>query len=397
MSNGITHIGPFRLAPHVRSGQLTGQWLVDVPKKMLGRRKRKFFDDRAQAEKYARELDRRYRSGEWGRVRHDPSLSKERRATSLLLEDAVSNWTEFQQSRVETRKKRRVSLETDRMRLKASLAFFGNVELSAITEEKLAKFQAYRLHVQKRKAATIKSDLIALGKVLRWALKNGHIHRLPEIEHIPEDPPETLIPTKEEIARLIEALPPDRRLLVRFLAETGCRSGEAFNLTWDCIDLESGAVEIRTKDGWTPKTRSSQRRFYIRGGLLEHLRASPKDGRYVFAGRDPAKPLNNIKRAFATAVKAAKIERDGKAVRITPHTLRKAFATWLAMQGVPQRILQSLLGHTPGSKVTDQYYVMPQDDAKRAASISLPIVPEEQTEKNSQRKVATAVATGRAA
>lgn len=227
--------------------------------------------------------------------------------------------------------------------------------------------------------------------------KDGCIRRLPEIEHIPEETPEPLIPTKEEVARLIQALPEERRPLVRFLAETGCRSGEAFSLTWDCLDLETGAVEIRSRDGWTPKTRSSQRRVYIQGQLLAQLKAAPKEGRYVFPGSDPEKPINNIKKSFATAVRAAKIERDGKPIRITPHTLRKAYATWQAMDGRPQRILQSLLGHTPGSPVTDRYYVTPLDDQKRAAAISLPIVPVEQTEQNSQADGATEVATGYAA
>lgn len=232
---------------------------------------------------------------------------------------------------------------------------------------------------------------------MRWAFKKGFVHRLPEIEHIPEETPEPLVPTKEEVARLIAGLPKERRPLIRFMAETGCRSGEAFNLTWDCVDLGTGAIEIRPKDGWTPKTRSSQRRVYIRGALLQELRAAPKEGRYVFPSDDPDKPLNNIKRAFATAVKAAKIEWDHKPMRITPHTLRKAFATWQAMEGVPQRILQSLLGHTPGSQVTDRFYVMPLDEEKRKAAISLSLGSKEQTAKNSPATVATEVATGRAA
>lgn len=126
---------------------------------------------------------------------------------------------------------------------------------------------------------------------------------------------------------------------------------------------------------------------------MERIQRLAKLGPYVFAGQDPNRPLNNIKRAFATAVKAAKIERDGKPLRITPHTLRKAYATWLAIdRGVPQRLLQALLGHTPGSRVTDQYYVIAQEDAKRSVAIGLPIA--EQIAKTSRGSSGNTVATG---
>ncbi len=65
--------------------------------------------------------------------------------------------------------------------------------------------------------------------------------------------------------------------------------------------------------------------------------------------------------------------RDGKPIPITPHVLRKAHATWLAMDGVPQQVLQARLGHARGSRITDQYYVFATEEAKRAAVIELPV------------------------
>jgi site-specific recombinase XerD len=60
-------------------------------------------------------------------------------------------------------------------------------------------------------------------------------------------------------------------------------------------------------------------------------------------------------------------------MRITPHVLRKANATWLAMRNVHPRMLQSLLGHSPGSRMTDQHYVQVTDEALRLAAIRLPL------------------------
>jgi len=60
-------------------------------------------------------------------------------------------------------------------------------------------------------------------------------------------------------------------------------------------------------------------------------------------------------------------------MRITPHVLRKANATWLAVRGVHPRVLQSLLGHSPGSRITDQHYVQSTDEALRQAAVTLPV------------------------
>jgi integrase len=61
--------------------------------------------------------------------------------------------------------------------------------------------------------------------------------------------------------------------------------------------------------------------------------------------------------------------------RLTPHGLRKSYATRYALGGVPQRVLQANLGHSPGSKVTDQYYVFADEQVRQSASLPLPVAP----------------------
>ena len=174
----------------------------------------------------------------------------------------------------------------------------------------------------------------------------------------------------QEVQRLIDVLPSSARPVVWFIAETGCRSGEAFNLTWDCVDEVNGWVEFKAKEGWTPKTRQSHRRILIGGGLLEAIRSLPKVGTYVFPSTDdPNKPRNNVKKALASAViRAGLMLRDGRPMKVTPQVLRKAYATWQAMNGTPQRVLQALLGHAAGTRVTDCHYVQVTEDAKRQAA-----------------------------
>ena len=54
--------------------------------------------------------------------------------------------------------------------------------------------------------------------------------------------------------------------------------------------------------------------------------------------------------------------------RFGPGCLTDYFATRQAESGTPQRILQALLGHAPGTRVTDRHYVQATEEAKRLAS-----------------------------
>jgi integrase len=366
MSNTLK-IGPLRVRPHIRNGVETGKWFLDIPASLTsnGQRKRKLFDNRIQALNVARELERKMRLRSLGYV-EGPARS------NILFREAAIQWEENEWARVRTLKKRAISLETDLFRLKSLIAYFSNHDLKGITEQEIVSYQERRLKMERR-PATINSEVVTLFKVLRWTVRNKTLDNLPQVERIPEQLKEVVIPTPEEVSRIISFLPKSAASVIWFIAETGCRSGEVFNLTWDCVDEINGTVTIRAKEGWTPKTRSSQRRIPIQGALLEMIRTLPKTGAYVFPShKDPTKRRNNVRKVLANAVRKAKLTRDGLPIRVTPHVLRKAFATWLAMGGTPQRVLQSLLGHAPGSAVTDTHYVQASEEAKRAAIIRLP-------------------------
>lgn len=364
MSNS-RKIGPLRIRPHKRDGVETGKWYVDVPASMTstGKRVRRFFDNRRTASEIAKEVARELRLRSLG-VPSEPQRS------GLSFAQAVELWAADEDLRVRTRKKRQISLDTDRARLKSAIEYFRDDDLATLTARRLAQYQAWRLQ-HGRSADTINSDVKSVMKVLKWAFKCKRLQALPEVEAVASEPRRVRPLTDAEVVALIQATRRRHRCLFRFLAETGCRAGEAFNLTWDDVDLDNGVITIRSKGGWTPKTRSSARDVYIGGDLLDELKGLPRGGVYVFSGRDPNRPITNIRKAFATALRKAGLNKNG--ARITPHSLRKAYATRLAMQGTPQRILQANLGHTPGSRVTDQYYVSATEEARRQAFRPLPI------------------------
>lgn len=359
-----TRFGPFLVGPHKRSGKLTGRWQVTIPKAILGKRTRKYFESKKMAEDYAKKLHNKYNRGQLSLPQPTP---KER----ITFRQAVAEWKEDERARVGARRKRKSSLQTDSFRISHALKYFGDECLIDITKTRLLEYQKHRLDAGKS-PFTVNSDLKKVKQVLNWAHDERYIDRVPKIDPEPAKLKNRIVPTMDEVVRIIEHLPKRLQPLVTFMAVTGCRSGEAFNLTWDCVDAEEGLVGFRSKTDWQTKTDGSEREVPISRKLIDMLRNQRTDSDYVFSGRKAGKPISNMRKAFATAVKKADIRRKGKRFPITPKTLRKAYATHQAIQkGMPAPLLKALLGHSPNSEVTDRFYVIPQENDMRKAVFNL--------------------------
>lgn len=364
-------IGYARVRRYVRDGMATGQWHLVIPASVTGTGKqvRKLFDSRKEAEAEARAISRQYQARLLG-------LAQPQRQVAMTFAELADSWVDWEGQRVRTLRKKPGSHTTDLARLRYLREFFARDDISTITTERVADYEEWRIGQNTHSKETINGELRTLRKIMRWGAKKEYVARLPEFEITGAASREVDIPTPVQMVRLLEALPSRLRPVIRFMAETGCRSGEAFHLTWDCVDELRGVVQFKPHDGWTPKTKQSVRRVFINPQLLEIVRHLPKSGRYVFAGRVPDSPITSVKKALATAVRRAGLTVHGRPMKITPHVLRKAHATWLAMGGVPQRVLQTRLGHAAGSTITDRYYVQAMEDAERSAAFCLPATPQ---------------------
>jgi hypothetical protein len=114
-----------RVRAHVRNGEATGKWFVDIPASLTstGKRKRRLYGNRRQAEAIARELSRKLKLKALGYV------DKTTRS-GLLLRDGVELWKEAQRMRVETHKLRSSSLKINGFRLAPVVAFFGTYDIA---------------------------------------------------------------------------------------------------------------------------------------------------------------------------------------------------------------------------------------------------------------------------
>ncbi|PSQ79820.1 MAG: site-specific integrase, partial [Bacteroidetes bacterium QS_1_63_11] len=153
----------------------------------------------------------------------------------------------------------------------------------------------------------------------------------------------------------------------RVAVGTGLRRGELLNLRWGDVDLESGRLVVRNRNGFTTKN-GSERSVPLRGDALETLREmddarSPLDNEPVFvdANDDVPKP-DRISKRFKFYVRKAKLsDRE----ELSFHSCRHTTGSWLSMQGVPLRVISEILGHS-NTQVTEMYSHLSPDVMDRA-------------------------------
>jgi integrase len=141
------------------------------------------------------------------------------------------------------------------------------------------------------------------------------------------------------------------REIIQVAVCTGLRRGELLNLKWEDIDLDVELLHVRNRDTEGFRTKGgSERTLPIVGDALETLsdmnsRRDPASTDIVFLDdqEDPVKP-DRVSRRFKFYAEKAEL-----ADRITFHSCRHTTGTWLAMKGVPLRVIQGILGHSQAS------------------------------------------------
>ena len=190
--------------------------------------------------------------------------------------------------------------------------------------------------------------------------------------------------TRTELALLLAALPPERRLFFEFLAHTGLRISEAIGLTWGHLDLGTQPrVLVREQfyegERVPLKSRHARRDLPLSAGMAERLRARRRDHYRsekgpVFpsaAGTELSRP-NLAGRVLKPAAEAAGFVVEGAAGERTSwvsfHTFRHTCASLLFEGGKNVKQVQEWLGHAdPG--FTLRTYVHLLDDGLGGADI----------------------------
>jgi integrase/recombinase XerD len=130
------------------------------------------------------------------------------------------------------------------------------------------------------------------------------------------------------------------RTALEILYATGLRVTELLSLPRTALAGDAALVMVKGKGG---KERMVPLSDAAKDAAATLAALSDKRIRWLFPGRDPARPLT--RQAFFLLLKQVALEASIDPARVSPHVLRHSFASHLLAHGADLRSLQMLLGH----------------------------------------------------
>jgi site-specific recombinase XerD len=147
---------------------------------------------------------------------------------------------------------------------------------------------------------------------------------------------------EDQARRLLEAAhTPWHRAMVALLLFAGLRRSEAAAITLADLDLSQAQLVVRGKGA---RERTVALAPPVVEAIREYLACRPAtDSNHLFVSRIGGQPIAGrvVNRMLARVLREAGLSDED----VTPHTLRRTFATHLIRQGVDVRTTQELLGH----------------------------------------------------
>jgi integrase len=250
------------------------------------------------------------------------------------------------------------------------LPAFAGRRLDQITVEDVDRYRLGKVREGKLNATSINKSLATLAAILEAAVEyelidrnpaRGRRRRLPAVA-----PRRPWLDRADYIAALLDAAGRldqearvcrgQRRALLATLTFAGLRIGEALSLRWRDIDLARGTITVRAS-----KTDAGVRVVNILPVLRDELgayraRLDPAPDVLVFGtatGRRQG-ATNVRRRMLAKAVERAnkqlaKDEAEPLPEGLTPHSLRRTFASLLFAIGETPPYVMAQMGHTTAS------------------------------------------------
>jgi integrase len=254
------------------------------------------------------------------------------------------------------------------------LPFFGDRQLDRITFDAVESYIAAKLAEAVPLAPrSVNMTLTLMAAILEGAVERELIARNParrrgKRRRVRERAPRrTYLDTSEHIAALLAAggeldaaarrdrRHVSRRAILATLMFAGLRIGELCALRWRDVDLATGWLHVGES-----KTDAGRRRVKIRGALRDELAAVRATrtrhvgpGDYVFAtrtgGRQSRENVRNRVLAPAVQLASGQLVAAGSSPLpegLTPHSLRRTFASVLYALGEDPGVVMDEMGHT---------------------------------------------------
>ena len=205
---------------------------------------------------------------------------------------------------------------------------------------------------------TVRSGVVALHRLLAPAidasLVQSHLFRRLSLPRpVAKSRPMLTTVQRDDLLRIAAEHGRDAHLLVALGLLAGLRRAEILALTWADIDLERQVLAVHSSAHFT--TKSGRNRVVplcrtLAGILAQHRPASPEPDVFVIAPNKP--PRRGLRWAFEKTF--VNIADEAGIPQLTPHGLRRAFATLGAQAGISVWKLRVWMGHA-SVKTTEGY------------------------------------------
>jgi integrase len=152
----------------------------------------------------------------------------------------------------------------------------------------------------------------------------------------------------------------------------GFRSNELLTLKWSDVDMKGESIELKnTKNG-------SNHLLPIPMALMPYvtaLQATTGGFRWVFAGKNPAKHIDQPRHQMKAVIESSGVE-------FSPHDCRRTFATIAEAVSLPMTMIKRLMNHVTTNDVTGGYIVTEEETLREAINKVASYIQARVTEKN---------------
>jgi integrase len=256
------------------------------------------------------------------------------------------------------------------------LPAFASRRLDEITIEDVDRYRVGKVQDAELAPSSINKTLTTLATILELAVEYELIDRNPaqgRRRRLRTSPPKrtwldrsdhivALLDGARELDRESRARRGQRRALLATLIFAGLRIGEALALSWREVDLSRRTIAVRNS-----KTDAGMRTVHILPVLNEELTSyrqqlTGSDGGLVFATGTGTQhsALNIRRRVLARAIERANAQRaatgmEPLVVGLTPHSMRRTFASLLFALGETPPYVMAQMGHTSANLTLSVY------------------------------------------
>ncbi|MCZ4346450.1 tyrosine-type recombinase/integrase [Devosia neptuniae] len=346
-------------------------------------------------------------------IGEDPSAEKQATRYAKTVKDLFE---EYMPERIRSGRSERATLDTQSMWLTYIIPKLGTEPVTALTANHIDRLHREISGVGKARAnRVLESFRAALGQAVRW-------------QWIPVNPAtgfrrnvevarERFV-TPDEMPYFMKALEDHEhgvsKEAILFMLLTGARKGEVLNARWDQFDVYGGVWTKKASDTKQGKMHAVPLNDAA-VSLIKAILSRGSNSRFVFPGKIPGQPLEDVRRTWkailtaatisqwrdhpgaaaflaghcslagsslvAAVVKSAANEKQHIPAPLTDihvHDLRHTFASLVGSSGQSLAVLGALLGHS-SPQTTARYMHYFKDPMRNAsnsafAGIKIPVV-----------------------